>query len=318
MSLYEGLSLVLSTFGTLFTVYIGFRQLRQAPAGAAPLPAGPPAQYLAPPGHLPGPGYRPDPARGMAGAPVHGMAGAMGSAPVHGMGGAPPAHGVAPVPAAPTLYGRAPVSPSPYPTSGAPTSGAPISGAPISGAPTSGPPRPYGGPYSGPYNAPYGARYAVAAAIPARRVRPKSVTVASVLLFIAAALQPVTLLAFYGIEYAIDPEAAAEDLSGAGVVDVTVFGIIAVLCGIIGIMVARGSRVAAWIVWILGLLGVPFALLTIFGLLYTLINPTEGQDPAGLLAVVVVYLIFVFVAIAASAALLINSKARGFFFYKRA
>lgn len=311
MSLYEGLSLVLSTLGTLFTVYIGFRQLRQ-PAGAQPVPAGAP-HYLAP-GHGPGAGYRPEPVRGTGGAPVYGAAG--------GMGGAPPAYGVAQVPTGPTLYGRAPVAPSPYPTSGAPVSGAPISGAPISGAPTSGaptsgPPRPYGGPYSGAYNAPYGAPFAPAAAVPARRVRPKSVTAASVLLFIAAALQPLTLLAFYGIEYAIDAEAAAEDLSGAGVVDVTVFGIIAVLCGIIGIMVARGSRVAAWIVWILGLLGVPFALLTIAALVFTLLSPAEGQDPAGLLAVVVIYLVFVFVAIAASAALLINSKARDFFF-KRA
>jgi len=253
--MYEGLSLVLSTLGTMLTVYLGFRQLRQtapataqaAPAmstGLAPYPVSPPA--------APGAWHRPDPARGVAPAPV------------------------AYVPA------RVPGQYSPY----------------------GGPPRPHGVPYQ-------------PQAWTAPRVRPRSVTAASILLFVAAALQPIALLAYYGIEFAIDPEAAATDLGAAGVADVTVFGIVAVLCGILGIFVARGNRVAAWFVWIFGLLGIPGAILTVAGLVLLMISPTEDQDPASLLVVVVVYLIFVVIAIAISAGLLLNSKARDFIFKKR-
>lgn len=206
--------------------------------------------------------------------------------PARGVGGASPAYGVAPMSAPSMEYGRAPVAPVParYPTYGAP-------------------PRPHGAQYPSP-------------AWAARRVRPRSVTAASVLLFVAAALQPVALLAYYGIEFLINAEAGATDLSNGGALDVAVFGVVAVLCGILGILLARGNRVAAWLVWVFGAFGVPLAALTIVGLLLSLLYPAEDQDPAGLLAVVVIYLIVVFVAIAASAGLLINSKARDFFFKK--
>jgi hypothetical protein len=264
MSLYEGLSLVLSMFGTMFTVYLGFRQLRQTAPAIEAVPAGPVA-YGAPPLTGFGPGQRP--------------------APAPGFGGPPSAYGVAPAPTHAGQRGWTPVSP-----------------APVRG-PTYGAPRPQGGQYPVP-------------GWPMRRVRPQSVKAASILLFVAAALQPIALLAYYGIEFAINAEAATTDLDAAGVVDVTVFGIVAVLCGILGILVARGNRVAAWVVWILGVLGVPFSALTVFGLLLTLLYPSEGQDPASLLAVVVIYLIVVSLAIVASAGLLINAKARDFFFKK--
>jgi hypothetical protein len=144
--------------------------------------------------------------------------------------------------------------------------------------------------------------------------RPQSVTVASILLFVAAALQPVAVIAYYGIEFAINAEAAATDLSDAGVRDVIAFGILAVLCGILGIFVARGKRTAAWLVWIFGLLGVPLAGVAVLGLVLLLLYPSADAEPAALIGVVVAYLIVVAVAIATSAILLLGSKARDFFF----
>jgi hypothetical protein len=254
MSLYEGLSLVLSTFGTIFTVYLGFRQLRQpAPAGA-PVSAAPapyPAPYPAPP--VPGAGPR-----------VYGTARVPGAAP------APPVS-----PAAPPWQ-------APY-------------GAPRPPAAPYGPPQPVWAP---------------------PRVRPRAVTTASVLMFVAAALQPLAVLTYYGIEYAINAQRAAADLGAAGAVDVIFFGIVAVFCGILGILVARGNRAGAWLVWIFGVLGVPLAGLAALGLVLSLVAPAEEQDPAGLLVMVVVYLVVVSIALAASGALLLTTKSRSFFFKK--
>ncbi|MBX6752353.1 MAG: hypothetical protein IRY85_22275, partial [Micromonosporaceae bacterium] len=58
MTLYEALSLLISAIGTLGTVYIGLRQLRQAPAPKPSVPVGAPypatlphpAEPPAPPG----------------------------------------------------------------------------------------------------------------------------------------------------------------------------------------------------------------------------------------------------------------------------
>jgi hypothetical protein len=264
MSLYEGLSLALSTFGTMVTVYLGFRQLRPAvPVPAQALSSEPPS-HLPPPTHGPGHGYALGPAAGTATSPSNAPS--------------------APAPA--TVYGRAPVAPFP------------------ASVPT------YGGPTT------YGAPPAVLPGMPARRVRPTSVRAASILLFVTAALQPVTMLAYYGIEFAINADAAATDLSGSGVSDVTIFGVVAVLCGILGILVARGNRVAVWLVWVFGVLGVPFVALTIVGFLLILLDPNAEQSPVGLLVVVVVYLVIASLALSASAGLLLNSKARDFFFKK--
>src|SRR4029450_6306637 len=60
MSVFEGLSLLVSTIGTLGSVFIGMRQLRQgAPVAQATAYAPPPTVYAPPPQH-PG-GYRPSP-----------------------------------------------------------------------------------------------------------------------------------------------------------------------------------------------------------------------------------------------------------------
>jgi uncharacterized membrane protein len=282
MSLYEGLSLVLSTLGTMVTVYLGFRQLRQAAPAAQAMAASYPAPTR-------GPGLE------------------YGVGPVPGAGATPSTYGVPP---AGMEYGRAPAPPSP--TFGAPSAGAPPAhgAAPVHGAPP---------PYSRPpaHGAPptYGATDP-ARGLAARQVRPRSVRAASILLFITAALQPLTLLAYYGIEFAINADDAAADLSDAGVTDVTIFGAVAVLCGILGILVARGNRAAAWLVWVFGGLGVPFAALSILGFMLILLDPNEQQGPVGLLLVVVAYLIVVSFALTASAALLINSKARDYFFKK--
>jgi hypothetical protein len=140
---------------------------------------------------------------------------------------------------------------------------------------------------------------------------------ASILLFAVAALQPVVLLTYYGIEYAMSAELASEDFSDAGVVDIAIFSVIAVLCGILGIFVARGSRVAAWLVWASGVLAVPITILTALGIVLTMVTPTSEQTHVGLLTVVVVYLMVVSIAITWSAILLLNSNARAFFFSAR-
>jgi len=276
MSLYEGLSLVLSTVGTLFTVYLGFRQLgRAAPATASAAPAtslgvaspsaggvyggvyGAPrvATYPAPPAPSPGYQYRPAPTSG--------------------------------APTAPTPYGRPGAAPtSPYPPGPAVPWPAPAAAPPVYRTP----PAPV-------------------------RVRPKPVRTASILLFVVAALQPVVLLSYYGIEYAMNAELASEDFSNAGVADIAVFGLLAVLCGILGIFIARGSRVAAWCLWASGVLAVPLAILGALGIVLAMVTPTEDQAThPGLLAVVAAYLIVVSIAIAWSAILLLNSSARAFFF----
>jgi len=256
MSVYEGLSLALSTFGTMATVFIGFRQLRQAaPAPQAATPA-----YYAPPVH----------GQGLAYGPVYA-----------------PRPGNAPPPGR-MEYGRAPVA----------------------AAPPYGPPPAHGG-----YPAYAPPAYA-AAVRPTVRPRPGSVRLASIFLFMAAALQPVTMIAYYGLEYAIDSAAASTDVRNAGAADLTIFGILAVLCGVLGILIARGNRVAAWVVWVFGALAVPFSALAFFGLLLQMIAPGTQPTSVALLVVVMVYLLIISFALAASAVLLLNAKARAFFFQR--
>jgi hypothetical protein len=270
MSLYEGLSLVLSTVGTIFTVFLGFRQLgRAAPATASAVPVA---------------------SLGVA-APSAGWGNA---APTHGSYTAPPpypGHQYRPVPP-PVASGS-----TPYRPPGMPTSPYPPAPAATWYPPAAAPPA-----YSAPSQV---------------RTRPKPVRTASMLLFAVAALQPVVLLTYYGIEYAMNAERASADFSDAGAADIAVFGVIAVLCGILGIFVARGSRVAAWCVWASGILAVPFAILIALAIVLAMVMPNEDTTAAGLLAVVVVYLLVVSIAIAWSAILLLNSQARAFFFGAR-
>jgi hypothetical protein len=280
MSLYEGMSLVLSTVGTMVTVYLGFRQLRQAapaatpaaPPGVAAPAAGsagaPPglASYTAQPTHRPGPEHS--------------------RVPASGAGAGSTAYGVGWMPAPP--YGRAPAptpaslpAPAQYPTSGAPQA--------------------------------YGAPPAHRAPHPRLRVRPTSVRAASILLFVAAALQPVPLFANYVIAYAINAAAPSGVFSAA---NVTIVGVVAILCGILGILLARGSRVAAWCVWVSGLLEVPFAAAAILRVLAGHAAPGEELAAGLWKTAVLAYLVVVSLAIAASGIMLINSEARAFFFGK--
>jgi hypothetical protein len=189
------------------------------------------------------------------------------------------------------------------------------------GPPPAGPPAPMGSaappvyaPHAG-YGTPptHGATAGYAPTRPAGRVRPGSVRTASILLFLAAALQPVAMIAYYGLEYLIDADAASADARVSGVTDLTIFGILAVLCGVLGILVARGNRVGLWIVWVFGLLAVPFAGLAVLGLLIQMADP-GSRGPVGLLLVVLAYLIVISFALAASAAMLLGAKARAFFF----
>jgi hypothetical protein len=203
---------------------------------------------------------------------------------------------------APPAHGRAAVPPQQaYPAQpyGPPQHGAPQYGAPQYGAPQ------YQYPVPG------------APAAPATRALPAPVRQASILLFVAAALQPLAMIAYYGLEYAINADTARKDLGNAGVSDLVVFGIIAVFCGLLGIFIVRGKRGALWTVWVSALIGVPFSLIAILGLLLQTVSPTEGQSPGSLLLVVAAYLVVVAVALAGSAILLLNAKARAFFFTRR-
>jgi hypothetical protein len=224
------------------------------------------------------------------------------AAPSAGWGSAAPTYGAytAPAPAYPGQPQYRPV-----PTAGA----AGTTYGPPPGAPTS--PYPQSPPVAWRPPAPYSAPSAPV------RVRPKPVRMASILLFAVAALQPLVLLTYYGIEYAMNPTLASADFDDAGVADIAVFGISAGLCGILGIFVARGSRVAAWHVWVAGVLAVPFAILIALALVLSMAMPNEEQTHAGLLAVVVSYLLVVSIALAWSAILLLNSQARAFFFGAR-
>lgn len=152
MSLYEALTLVVSSVSTLSTVYIGVRQLRQN----APRPLA-----------------------------VSGL---------------------------PAPYGPAPNPPGPY--------------RPVRQPPTR----------------------SVAT------LRRLPVTVASLLLFIAAATHPLMVAVYYTIRFATAPTEAAAELSDEGAVDVLVFGGVAFLTALLGVFVVRSNRVAVWCVWVVGAL----------------------------------------------------------------
>jgi hypothetical protein len=249
MSVYEALSLIVSTMGTLGSVYVGVRQLRQAaPAAAAP---------VAPP----------------SSGPTHGPPAA--SAPPTAY--APPAHPTAyPPPAHPTAYAP-PHQPGGY-------------------APTA---------------------YAGAPARPAGRPRPTSVTAASLLLYLAATLQPVVFALYYGITYLIDAESAVADFQEAAVEDFLGLGAIALLSALLGIFVARGSRVAAWLVWVLTFLTVPFCGLVTAGSVLQAVQPTDEPVSGAVTALVIGYFTLVTITYLVGSILLLTGKARAFFF-KRA
>ena len=248
MSFYEALSLVISSVGTLGSVYVGMRQLRQgapvAQATAAPVVPGLAAPHAA--GHAPGPQptvYAPPPPATAYAPPPQ-----------------PPAYGQ---PARSTVYGSAPVR-------------------------------------------------------PALRPRPRSVTAASLLLYLAASLQPVVFALYYAISYGIDAEAARNDFESAALTDLIGLGAIGLFSALLGIFVARGSRVAAWTVWAVALLAVPMCGIVSVGLLLQTFAPEEGTAIDGAIAVLIIgYFSLVTVTFVVGAILLLTGRARDFFF-KRA
>jgi hypothetical protein len=211
VSLYEALSLIVSSVGTLGTVYIGLRQLRQN----APRPA-----------------------------PSH---------PV------PAPYGHAPVP-----YGHpGPHAPAPWP-------------------------------------------------VPAAPRRPSSVTAASLVLFAAAAIHPFVVVLYYVIRLATAPDTAAEELRNEGIIDVLVFGGVAFLTALVGVFVARASRVALRSVWVLGALSVAGLCLLGLGFTGAALGPDEYR-PSGFEWLFLAYFTFGLIAYAVAAVLLVQARSRAYF-----
>jgi hypothetical protein len=212
VSLYEALSLVVSTVGTLGTVYIGLRQLRQsAPARQTPAPYA----YSAPHDYATGPGY-PGPHR-----PVH----------------LPP---------------------------------------------------------------------------PAPRRRPPPVTAASLALYGAASAQPFFVGLYYIIRLATAPSATAAELGSEGILDVLFFGAVAFFSALLGVFVARGSRVALWFVWVLGILST-VTLCALAGSAALAALGPEAANLGGFGLLFLVYFAVVLVAYIVGAVLLTNAQARAYF-----
>ena len=207
MSLYEALSLVVSGVGTLGTVYIGLRQLRQS----APQPAYP-----------------------------------------------------------------APAAPAP----------------------------------AGPYG-PHGA-YPQPRSVPPVAARPSSVTAAVKLLFIAAAAHPFAVILYYLIRLVSAPSSAAAELGNEGYLDVLVFGGVAFLTALLGVFVTRRSRVALWLVRMVGALSVVILGALALGVAVNALGPEENRL-GGLELLFLGYFSFVLVMYAVAAIPLFSAAARAYF-----
>ncbi len=86
---------------------------------------------------------------------------------------------------------------------------------------------------------------------PAQPPRPVPLTVASLLLYAAAAVQPVVFVLYYGIRYAVDPVTVGREFADEGYIDILGLGAIALVSALLGLNIARGSRTARALVWIL-------------------------------------------------------------------
>jgi hypothetical protein len=74
--------------------------------------------------------------------------------------------------------------------------------------------------------------------------RPIVVTAASLLLYAVAAAQPIVFAFYYGIRYGINPGSTAREFGQEGYIDVLGLGAIALVSALLGVFIARGSRVA--------------------------------------------------------------------------
>jgi hypothetical protein len=219
MTLYEALSLLISAIGTLGTVYIGLRQLRQAPPARSYVPAGEPYPAARP--HAAGP---------------------------------------------------------PYPAA---------------------PPQPY---VAGPW----------APAPPSSPARPGLVTAASLLLYTAATTQPIVFAIYYGIRLAAGPADATRELGDEGFVDVLGFGGLALAAALLGLFIARASRVARALVWVAGAGSAALLLLLDAGFLGLLLDP-RAAPLQGFEYLYLGYFYTVLVATTAAAAVLLPTSARTYF-----
>jgi hypothetical protein len=211
MSLYEGLSLLVSLVGTLFTIYLGLRQLRQAPP---PTPGTPP----------------------------------------------PPSHGA---PYGPT-YGRARVPTAP---------------------------------------------------VGVARTRPGSVTVASLFLYAAAAVQIIVLVS--GWTYSLldnTSEPLLDRFGPEAAIDLLGFGVIGVCCALLGLFVARGGRISAWLTWLLGVVGLLFFAFLALAALGFALDPTLEIEPDEVSALVFtsIYCSVLSILFITSASVLFNPAAWSF------
>jgi hypothetical protein len=142
--------------------------------------------------------------------------------------------------------------------------------------------------------------------------RPSSVTAASLVLFVAAAAHPLAVVLYYMIRIATAPNSAAAEISDGGIVDLLVFGGVAFLSALLGVFVTRGSRVALWLVWVLGAVStIVVCLLAVAAALATLAPETDR--PRGFELLFLGYFAFVLVAYAVGAVLLATAGSRAFF-----
>jgi hypothetical protein len=93
---------------------------------------------------------------------------------------------------------------------------------------------------------------------------------------------------------------------------VLVFGGIAFLSALLGVFVARGSRVALWSVWVLGTLSMLLFCALAGTAVFTALGP-EADHLRGLELLYLGYLGFVLVAYAVGAFLLVTAGSRAFF-----
>jgi hypothetical protein len=141
------------------------------------------------------------------------------------------------------------------------------------------------------------------------RPRPWSVTVASLVLFVAAATHPFVVGLYYTIRFVTEPTSTAAELGGEGFVDLLVFGGIAFCSALLGVFVARGSLLAVWSVWVLG--AVSMVLLCVLALLaaLTALGP-EASGLGGFELLFLGYVAFVLVACVVGAGLLVTAGSR--------
>jgi hypothetical protein len=112
---------------------------------------------------------------------------------------------------------------------------------------------------------------------PAPAHRPALVTAASLLLYAAAVVQPVVFVLYYGIRYAVDPVTVGHDFGDEGYIDVLGLGAIALVSALLGLNIARGSRTARVLVWMLAFASGAFLILLCAATLLASLAPDQSE-----------------------------------------